>query len=72
MLPIFIDRYSGVGDKPVAGWNVIQLIFLMKEHGANALALFRGISLLNVVAKLYMGCLVVCVFADLLEVVAVS
>ena len=57
LLQVFQDRFAGVVVEDVKSWSTIVLILLNKIPNPAVFDHFRGISLLDVVSKLYMGCL---------------
>ena len=56
---ILAKRYSGECVESIDSWGQILMVFLAKVSSPKELARYRGISLLSVMGKWYMSCLVI-------------
>ena len=56
---MFAERYAGNTAESVENWRLIILTFLAKEVRPSKMADFRGISLLSILGKWYMGCIMI-------------
>ena len=58
---LFQRRYAGSSFESILSWTKIVLVFINKISKPKQMKDFRGISLLSVMSKWYMGCL--CILA---------
>ena len=55
---LFRARFLGINLEDLPAWKLIVLIFMAKEYKPTSLTRFRGLSLLSVTSKWYMGTLI--------------